>query len=219
MGLFTSKEKKEKAIADAAAAAADAEFQAKFAAKQERKKVEKTIAEIDKSLEGLMRKAAESKSKGYEDVYRQCLSMIKVARGRKMQAEKFLFQMEAMQEIQSISKSSSELLGSMSNIMNSLGKLTLDKNVMMDTQKKFMQTQQELDRQSASIDQFMGGLEMQLPDDVEVGVNFADEDIEADIERFMIEKDIGNLSADSFTSSASSVDIDNELESLKKLTI
>ena len=91
MGLFTSKEKKEKAMADAAAAAADAEFQAKFAAKQERKKVEKTISEIDKSLEGLMAKAAESKSKGYEDVYRQCISMIKVARGRKMQAEKFLF--------------------------------------------------------------------------------------------------------------------------------
>jgi len=107
----------------------------------------------------------------------------------------------------------------MSTIMNSLGKLTLDKNVMMDTQRKFMQTQQELDRQSASIDQFMGGLEMQLPDDVEMGVNFADADIEADIERFMIEKDLGNISADSFTASTDNVDIDNELESLKKLTM
>jgi ParB-like chromosome segregation protein Spo0J len=80
----------------------DALYEAKFAAKQERKKVEKTIDEIDKSLSGLMTKAADAKAKGYNDVYRQCVMMIKVAKGRRMQAEKFLFQMDAMQEIQNI---------------------------------------------------------------------------------------------------------------------
>jgi hypothetical protein len=125
MALFESKEKKLKRQQAEEDAKANAEFEAKFAAKTEKKKVEKTIAEVDKSLQILMNKAAEAKSKGYEDVYRQCVGMIKITKGRKIQAEKFLFQMDAMQEIQNVSKNSMELLGSMNNIMSSLGKLSL----------------------------------------------------------------------------------------------
>ena len=85
-----------------------------------------------------------------------------------MQAEKFLFQMDAMQEIQNIADSSSGLLASMRNIMNTLGKVSLDKNVMQAAQKNFMQAQKNLGQQSASIEQFFAQMEMTLPEDDEM---------------------------------------------------
>ena len=186
MGLFNNKEKKKQQEEAAEQARQDALYEAKFAAKQERKKVEKTIDEIDKSLSGLMTKAADAKAKGYNDVYRQCVMMIKVAKGRRMQAEKFLFQMDAMQEIQNISKSSTELLGSMSTIMGSLGKLSLDRSVLLNTQKTFGQAQRELDVQSNTIEGFIEGMTMNMPEDDVLSGGMADSDIEADIDAMIL---------------------------------
>ena len=111
----------------------------------------------------------------------------------------FLFQIEAMQEMQSISKSSSELLGSMNTIMTSLGKLSLDKSVMLNTQRDFMAAQRELDKQSASLDQFLSGMEMQMDDgDMDLS-QFSDSSIEAEIDSLMMGSAInsanGNLSS------------------------
>ena len=223
MGLFNSKEKKRQQEEAAEQARQDALYEAKFAAKQERKKVEKTIDEIDKSLSGLMTKAADAKAKGYNDVYRQCVMMIKVAKGRRMQAEKFLFQMDAMQEIQNIADSSSGLLASMSNIMNTLGKVSLDKNVMQDAQKNFMQAQRELDMQSNNIERFMGAMEMQLPEDDMAQVGFSDEDIDAEIDAMLLGNAINNatVTPGSVPSAATpgNTSIDNEMDYLKKLSM
>ena len=210
--LIESKEKKQAKAQAAEAAKAEAEFQAKFAAKQEKKKVEKTIAEVDKSLQVLMQKAADSKAKGYGDVYRQCVGMIKIAKGRKMQAEKFLFQMEAMQEIQNISKSSAGLLDSMSTIMNSLGKLSIDPAAMQNTQRSFLKAQSELDKQSATIDGFVEGMTMSMPDDDELGNNFSDADIDAEIDSMILSGQISNA-----TVAPSAKSDSNDLSDLKKL--
>lgn len=192
MALFESKEKKLKRQQEEEEAKINAEYEAKFAAKQERKKVEKTIAEVDKSLQILMTKAAAAKSKGYEDVYRQCVGMIKITKGRKMQAEKFLFQMDAMQEIQNVSKSSMDLLGSMNTIMNSLGKLSLDKSVLLNTQKNFSQAQRELDMQSNTIEGFIEGMTMNMPDDDVLSAGVSDSSIDADIDAMLLGNQINN---------------------------
>jgi predicted nucleic acid-binding Zn-ribbon protein len=218
-----SKEKKKQMEEAAEQARQDALYEAKIAAKNERKKVEKTIAEIDKSLSGLMTKAADAKAKGYNDVYRQCVTMIKVAKGRKMQAEKFLFQMDAMQEIQNIADSSSSLLASMGNIMNTLGKVSLDKNVMQDAQKNFMQAQRELDMQSNNIERFMGAMEMQLPEDEMAQVGFSDDDIDAEIDAMLLGNAINNATvtpgAAPATAAPGGANIDNEMDYLKKLSM
>ena len=57
-----------------------------------------------------------------------------------MQAEKFLFQVDAMETMKSISDSSTGLLNSMSSIAATLGSLTIDKAAMMETQRNFVKT-------------------------------------------------------------------------------
>ena len=198
------KERKAAKLKAAEEAKAEAEYEAKYQAKMKKKEVEKSIAEIDKSLQVLMQKAADAKAKGYDDVYQQCLGMVKVTHGRKAQAEKFLFQMDAMQELQNVSKCSAALLGSINDIMGSLGKLSLDRSVISQTQRDVANAQRELDMQSNTIDGFLEGLMSSLPEDA----NFAD-----------VESNIGNMalgnqinSAPAGGSSASS-----ELDDLKKL--
>lgn len=196
MALFESKEKKKQREEAEAAARADAEFQASFTAKQERKKVEKMIAEIDKTLGEMMKNAAQAKAKGYTTSYQQYVQFIKVGRARKKQAEMFLFQMDAMQQMQSISKSSSSLLGSMNTIMTSLGKLSLDKSVMMETQRNFASTQQNLDKQSASIEQFLSGMEMSMPEDDDLDTaQYTDSSIDQEIDSLMMTGAIENATA------------------------
>lgn len=63
--LFKSKERKQREAEAAEAARADAEYEAKATARQEKKKAEKVIAEMDKSIQSFMQKAADAKSKGY----------------------------------------------------------------------------------------------------------------------------------------------------------
>ena len=182
--IFENKKKKEARLEAEEAKRQEAEYEAKYKAKQERKKVEKLIQDIDASLVSMLKKAAEAKKEGYVEIYRQCILLIKTARARKKQAKMFLFQMEAMEEMQAISKNSSELLGSINTIMNSLGKLSIDKSVMMNAQKDFSATQRELNRQSATLDQFLSGMEMNI-DDSDVDIDqFSDSVIEEEIDNF-----------------------------------
>lgn len=213
--MFKSKEKKLKEAEAAEAAKAEAEFQAKYTAKQEKKKIEKQVAEIDKTIESMMAKAANAKVKGYADIYKQCVLMIKVARARKRQAESFLFQMEAMQEMQSLAKGSSELLSSMGKVMSSLGKLSVDKTVMMGTQRDFMAAQRELEKQTMSIEGFLSSMEIDLPeDDSSIGTEmFADSTIDAEIDSYIMKNSMGSGSGANGAGSSPAAD----LEELKGL--
>lgn len=188
--LFGNKEKQRQKQEAEEAARLDAEYEAKYKTKQEKKRVEKLIADVDKSMEQMVARAASAKAEGYTEIYRQCILLIKTAKARKKQAKMFLFQMEAMEQMQELSKSSNELLGSMNTIMTSLGKLSLDKTVMMNTQKDFAATQRELNRQSASLDQFLSGMEMHIDDSDMDTDQFSDSAIEEEIDSFMLGKQI-----------------------------
>ena len=214
--MFNNKEKKRLKAEAEAKAKEEAEFEAKFTAKQERKKVEKIIAEVDKSEKALLVKAAEAKQKGQTAIYANYVTAIKVARSRKHQAETFLAQVDVMQEMQSITNSSKELLSSMGNIMNSLGKLTLDRSAMMDTQRDFARVQQDLDRQGGTIEQFLSNMEMMIPTDDSpvVGVS-VDKDIDAEIDALLVNKSLGGSAA--FSSSSSSQNEDEELKKMQEL--
>ncbi len=214
MMFFNNKEKKRKLAEEQEAAKADAEFEAKFTAKQEKKKVEKIVGEMDKTINTLVARAAGAKAKGYTDIYKNCLSLIKVARARKKQAETFLFQMEAMQEMQALAKSSQELLGSMGSVMNSLGKLSLDKTVMLNSQKDFLATQRELEKQSMNIETYLSTMESNVDDGADGAQEFSDGDIEAEIDKFMV----GNsINASSASSSQGGNDGGEDMEYLKKM--
>ncbi len=199
-----------KRLENIANARADAEFEAKYAAKQEKKRVEKMITEIDQSVQSLITKAAAAKQKGYTGVYRQCVSFIKVARARRQQAEMFLFQVDAMQDMKSLADSSKDLLGSMGNIMNTLGKLSMDKEVMMSAQRDFANTQRELEKQTANIDMFLSGMEMSMPDDMGMDASlFSDADIDAEIDSFIVDstlKNAGNISGEASDSQDAEID-------------
>ena len=160
-------------------------FNAKYKAKQEMKKVKKMIEENEKAQQMLMAKAASAKSKGYADVYKQCLQMLRVVKSRKVQAEKFLFQMETMMEMQSITQGSAELLKSMNEIMGTLGKFCLDPAAIQEAQAAFNKAQFQQAQQDEAIDRFLGGLESIIPDDEESGMSFSDADLENEINVFM----------------------------------
>ncbi len=190
--------RKEQKALEAEQAREQAEWDAKFAAKQEKKKISKLIEEISKSEKDIMENAAVAKSKGYADIYRQQLSALKIARARKVQAEKFLFQIDSMEKMKSIADSSSALLGSMGNIMNSLGKLSIDKEQMKKTQQDFAKTQQNLSKQSMSIEMFFGQMEMMLPEDDEVieeDGGLLESNLESEIDAILNSK-VGNSTSD-----------------------
>ena len=217
MGLFGKKMSKEEKEQKAADEKANAEFEASYTAKMEKKKVEKLIQEIEKSERGLLEKAALAKSKGYSQNYAQCLGFLKVARARKAQAEKFLFQMDAMQEMQNISKNSSELLASMQEIAGSLGKLTLDKTAMQESQRNFMKTQQDLDKQSMMFETYLGGMEFQMSDESESDLSFADPALDAEVDSFMLKNNINASSYSGGSVNVSSGEMDEDEQFLKSL--
>lgn len=194
MGLFgnkeTKQEKQERLNKAAAEAKMKAEIEAKIAAKQEKKKVEKIIAEIDKSEKEIIAKAAEAKSKGYTDVYKQQLGFIKVARARKMQAEKFLFQVDSMEKMKSISDSSVGLIDSMTKITNTLGKLSIDPAAMMEASKNFAKTQQQLELQGMQLEQVTSSMEAVLPDESDLSDAglMNDDVIDGEIDRYILEQ-------------------------------
>lgn len=211
--------KKMKAEAEAKAkeeAQANAEFEAKFAAKQERRKVEKLVAEFDKSCQTLLGKAVEAKAKGQGAIYKTYVTAIKVARARKAQAENFLAQIDAMQEMQSITNSSKELLGSMGTIMGSLGKLTMDRSAVIESQKEFAAVQQSLERQGAGIDSYFSTLSDMLPDgqDDSYAMGEADSDIDAEVNAIL--RGSASSSGSSSGSSAGSSS-SGDLDDLKRM--
>lgn len=201
--LFESKKSKEEKAKLAEKAKFEAEINAKVAANTERKKVEKMIGEIDKSISDLMAQAADAKRKGYAPVYKQCLSFIKVAKARKAQAEMFLAQISAMQQMKKLADNSKSLLGSMNSIMSSLGKISMDPEVMRGIQKDFMTAQADLDRQSGKIDTFLDGMEMMIPEDMDLDTEqYQDDEIEAEIDSLLATGALHNLGTGSHTASA-----------------
>lgn len=194
--MISRQEKKRLKEEEAAKAKQEAEFDARFKAKQERKKVEKIIADMEKQGNELLAKAAEAKQKGQATAYRNYVSGIKLVRARKAQAENFLSQVDVMQSMQSITSSSKELLSSMGNIMNSLGKLTLDRSAMAESQREFAKTQQDLDKQGGTIESFLSGMEMVLPEE-ESSLDSAgvDQNIDAEIDSFLLNKSVNSLGA------------------------
>lgn len=207
--FFGNKEKEKQRKEAEEAARMEAEYEAKYKTKQEKKRVEKLIADVDKSLDQMMTRAANAKAEGYTEIYRQCILLIKTARARKKQAKMFLFQMEAMEQMQELSKSSSELLGSMNTIMTSLGKLSLDKTVMMNTQKDFVATQRELDKQSANLDQFLSGMEMHIDDSDMDTDQFSDASIEEEIDAYMMGNKINNATVSSGNGGGAKSELDD----------
>lgn len=195
MALFggnkeTKKEKQARLAQEAEDAKMQAEFDAKYTAKTKKKEVQKMIAAIDKTEKELIASAASAKAKGYADVYKNIVSSIKIARARKMQAEKFLFQIDSMEKMKSISDSSVGLLGAMNEIMGTLGKLSIDPAAMMESSKNFAKTQQLLEKQGMQIEQVTSSMEMVMPDDAELsdmGLTNSDV-IDGEIDRFIIEQ-------------------------------
>lgn len=186
--------RKERKELEAQQAKEQLEWDAKFAAKQKKKEIQKLIAEIEKKEKEIIANAAAAKTKGYNDVYRVQLSALKVARARKVQAEKFLFQIDTMEQMKSLSDSSQNLLGAMGDIMNTLGKLALDKDEMRQSQLDFANAQRNLDKQSQSIEQFFSQMEMNLPDeddDMMADVGYGNEDLESEINSFILGESTG----------------------------
>lgn len=181
--------RKERKELEAQQAKEQLEWDAKFAAKQKKKEIQKLIAEIQKKEQEIIANAAAAKAKGYNDVYRVQLSALKVARARKVQAEKFLFQIDTMEQMKSLSDSSQKLLGAMGDIMSTLGKLALDKDEMKQSQMDFANAQRNLDKQSQSIEQFFSQMEMNLPDeddDMMADVGYGNEDLESEINAYLL---------------------------------
>lgn len=214
--MFGSEKRKKKAEEAERAkqeAQANAEFEAKFTAKQERKKIEKMVSDLDKSCNELLQKAVEAKAKNQGQIYRTYTSALKVARARKAQAENFLAQVDAMQQMQSIANGSKELLNSMNTIMSSMGKLTIDPRAMMESQKNAAALGQSLDMQNQRIDSFFGTLSDMIPDATEDSLSMADVDRDIDSEVNAILR--GNASAG--TSSSGSTDTSSDLADLKRM--
>ena len=180
--------KKERKALEAEKAREQAEWEAKYEAKNRKKEIQKLILEIEKSEKTIIANAAAAKSKGYADVYNVQLSALKVARARKTQAEKFLFQIDTMEEMKSISGNSQKLLSAMGGIMNTLGKLALDKDEMKKSQVNFNSAQKNLDKQSMTIEQFYSQMEMTLPEeesDILGDIGFSGADLEGEISSYM----------------------------------
>lgn len=209
--MFNLKERKKKKEEELSKMKADAEFNAKYTAKQERKNVEKLIVEIDNSIKVFYDRAIEAKSKGYNDMYKKCISFIKIAKMRKKQADMFLFEMDAMQQMQSISKNSKELFTSMKNVMGTLGKLSIDKAVISNMNTDFQKTQQALDKQSSNIEMALSGMEMQITDNFDDD-EISEDDIELEISGMMNKSD--NIKSDFKASERSA---DDEMEYLQSL--
>ena len=210
--------RKEKKELEAQQAREKAEWDAKYAAKTKKKEITKLITDIEKSEQEIIANAAAAKVKGYNDIYRTQLSALKVARARKTQAEKFLFQIETMEKMKALSDSSHKLLGAMGEIMNTLGKVSMDPNEMKKSQMEFMGAQKNLDQQSRSIDQFFAQMEACLPDEDDtmmMDVDYSHEDLDREINAFILGQNGG--AATTTGNQTASASTNNEVEQLRQL--
>lgn len=210
--------RKEKKELEEQQAKEQAEWDAKQAAKTSKREIAKLIANIEKNEQQIIANAAAAKVKGYNDIYRTQLSALKVARARKTQAEKFLFQIETMECMKSLADNSQKLLGSMGEIMNTLGKMTLDKNEMKKNQMDFMNAQKTLEQQSFSIDQFFSQMEAGLPDEDDtmmMDVDYSHEDLDKEINAYILGQNGG--AATTTGNQTTSASTNNEVEQLRQL--
>ena len=206
-GFFESKKSKEEKQKAAENAKFEAEVNAKIAASTEKKKIEKMVAETEKAIAELTNQAAAAKAKGYEPVYRQCVNFIKVAKARRAQAEMFLAQINMMQQMKKLADNSKTLLGSMNNVMSSLGKLSMDPEVMRNIQKDFTSAQVALDAQNDKLDAFYDGMEMVMPEDTDLDVEqFSDADIDAEIDSLLANNALNNAGVSSGAGSSADKD-------------
>ena len=206
--MLRSKERKRLKAEAEQKAREEEEFNAKYTAKQECRKIEKTIAEMTKKEGILMQKAVEAKQKGQVTIYRNYVSGIKVVRACKQQAENCLAQVDMMQTMQSITGSTKELLGSMGNIMSTLGKITLDKTAIINAEKDFAHAQQELDKQGALLDQYFSGVEMVMPEEESsIAMSGVDKGIDSEIDSMILNNSVCNMS-DAGSQSSDSVNDD-----------
>ena len=202
--------RKERKAAEAEKLRSELEATARVEARTGKKKVKKLIAELEQSEQSLIEAASIAKSKGYTDVYRQQLSALKVARVRKMQAEKFLFQIETMETMKSITESSAELLGTMGSIMGTLGKISGNKDAAAVTKQNLSKTQHNLHSQSLTIDRFFDQLTCDIPDD-------GDEDSETDTLETSLENEIQAFSKP-VTIESDSPAVDPDVARFRQLT-
>lgn len=194
------------------------EWEAKYQAKVHKKNITKLVTDIEKAEKEIIANAAQAKMKGYNDVYGIQLKALKTARARKAQAEKFLFQIDTMEKMKSLADSSTALLGSMSSIMGSLGALSLDKEAMMQNQKDFMAAQTNLSKQSQSIEQFFGQMEMMLPDENDEmmdDVTYGNEALDDEIKNYIISN--SGITGSANMASSGNQQQDAELENLRSL--
>ena len=102
----------------------------------------------------------------------------------------------------------------MGSVMNSVGKLSLEKTVMLNSQKDFLATQRELEKQSMNIETYLSTMESNVDDGADGAQEFSDGDIEAEIDKFMV----GNsINASSASSSQGGNDGGEDMEYLKKM--
>ena len=84
----------------------------------------------------------------------------------------------------------------MSAIASTLGSLTIDKAAMMETQKNFIKTQEQLSRQNDMLEEFSSSMEMTMDEvdvsDLESGYGDLDKLIENDIDSFIQNSNAGN---------------------------
>jgi hypothetical protein len=85
---------------------------------------------------------------------------------------------------------------------------------MMNAQKDFSATQRELNRQSATLDQFLSGMEMNIDDTDVSGDQFSDTAIENEISAFM---QGGSVSAPTQSTAPASSSKVNDLDDIKKM--
>ena len=106
----------------------------------------------------------------------------------------------------------------MGEIMNTLGKMTLDKNEMKKNQIDFMNAQKTLEQQSFSIDQFFSQMEAGLPDEDDtmmMDVDYSHEDLDREINAFILGQNGG--AATTTGNQTASASTNNEVEQLRQL--
>lgn len=164
----------------------DVEFEAKYTARLERKKIEKSVAEMSLSIDTLKEKAADAKVSGMTESYHMLVDQIKVAMLRKKQAEAFLYKLDAMLEMQKLAGQSESLLKSMGVIMEAIGKLTIDESVIKKSRKTYTDITQKLDNQSKTLDKYT--IAMKDAQAYEEGKDIDDSDIEKEIDDIIINR-------------------------------
>jgi hypothetical protein len=193
----------------------DQEFEARYQAKQERKNIEKFVAELDVSIGELMSKAVRAKQLGVTSTYKLIVNQLRMSECRKRQAESFLLQLDAMMDIQKMSELSQGFLTSMNAVLDTLGPLVFDSAAMDATQKRFQEATNKLSAQSEKIDMLADGNEMAV--DISDENSVSEAEIDARVNNIIA--DLGKKTVSSNTTSVANKDIDKINKFLQTLEV